>query len=145
MGNAYVDRFASPTRDQVAARVTQLPGTGNGDDSLDGVVTRKPEPSAKPAADPLACFSQHLQARMRLLGWDQGDLQEHAGIKTPQVAARAVNGTGVDLGLAAKLAVVGLDLPGMLGVYECGTCAGYGGKPPKGCACLECGQEGSRG
>lgn len=116
------DLYQRPSREAIAAKVNgTLPGA----------------PKAAPPHDPLACFSRHLQARMRALGWDQVTLQERAGIKTPQVAARAVNGTGCDLGLAGRIAaLIGLDLAAMLGPYQCGTCHG---DPPSGYTCLECG------
>lgn len=92
--------------------------------------------------DPLRNFAVHLQARMRLLNWTQQDLQDRAAIKTPQIAARAINGTGVDLGLAGRIAdLIGLDLGYMIRPYECGTC---NGEPPTGYQCLECGTEGER-
>lgn len=89
--------------------------------------------------DYLGRFAKHLQARMRVLAWDQAALQEHAEIKTPQLAARAINGTGCDIGLAGRIAAaVGSSLPAMLIPYQCGTCHG---EPPPGFVCLECGTE----
>ena len=114
--------YPRPDRDQIAARVKagqQAPG---------------PEPDA------LARFARHLRGRMRALGWDQAQLQQRAGIKTPRVAAGAVNGTRCDLGLAERIAaLVGSDLAAMIGPYLCSTCAG---QPPAGFRCLECGTEG---
>lgn len=103
---------------------------------VQGVVEPEPEPTAAP--DPLACFSVHLSARMRALGWDQTRLQERAGI-SPHVAAKAINGNGCDLAVAGKIAaVVGGHLATMIGPYICATCAG---EPPQGYGCLECGTE----
>lgn len=94
------------------------------------------------APDYLRNFATHLSARMRALGRDQARLQQETGIKTPQVTARAINGTGVDLGLAGEIArAVGSMLPVMLGEYVCSTCEGA---PPAGFGCLECGTEGER-
>lgn len=107
-----------------------------------GAVVRElpgPASTPEPQGDALTCYSRHLRGRLRALGWDQAQLMKEAALKTPQVAARAINGTGCDLGLAERIAVaVGLDLPAMLGPYLCGTCAG---KPPAGFRCLECGTE----
>jgi hypothetical protein len=144
--STYTDRFASPSREEVAARVNGgLPGAGTAGNPARAVmvtdVTVTPEP--EPQAGPLANFAKSLQARMRLLGWDQSDLQEKAGIKTPQIAARAINGTSCDLDLAGRIAaLVGTDLAAMIGPYVCGTCDG---SPLKGFRCLECEREGERG
>jgi hypothetical protein len=82
---------------------------------------------------------------MRLLGLDQAGLGERAGV-SQSIVSRTVTGKGCDLGTAAKFAAaVGLDLVAMLGPYECGTCTRYGGNPPRGTMCLECGEEGARG
>jgi hypothetical protein len=90
------------------------------------------------SGDPLRNFAVHLAARMRALGWDQAVLQEKAGISA-HVAAKAINGTGADLGLAGKIAeLVGGQLAVMIGPYTCSTCDGT---PPKGYRCLECGAE----
>lgn len=117
--------YQRPSREEIAARVRgELPGG---------------PPAAPAPQDHLANFGTCLRARMRALGWDQAAIQERAGIKTPQAAARAINGTGVDLGVAARLAaLVGLDLAVMLAPYSCATCQG---EPPAGYSCLECGAE----
>lgn len=129
------DLYPRPSREAIAAQVgAQQPGTANGDDDLDDVVTRR-EPQA---SGPLANFSVHLAARMRALGWNQADLQEHAGIGA-HIAAKAINGTGCDIGVGEKIAAaVGGYFATMIGPYMCATCAG---EPPKGFACLECGTE----
>jgi hypothetical protein len=134
------DLYARPSREEIAARVnSQLPGGGNDDDDLDDVVTRKPEPVE--AQNYLENFSVHLRARMRALGWDAAQLVERTGI-TQITVTKAVNGSGVSLDIAGKLArEVGSMLPAMLGEYACGTCEGT---PPPGYACLECGTEGER-
>ena len=160
--SAYVDRFASPSRAEIAAKVgiaeiaakvgiaeiaakvgipKELPVSGahycdSGNCEVCGDGTGD-EPEQR-APDALACFAQHLTARMRALGWDQAQLQERAGISA-HVAAKAVNGTGCDLGIAGKIAaVVGGYLATMIGPYMCGTCGGDG-RP--GFRCLECGTE----
>lgn len=113
------DLYQRPDREAIAARVRAA----------------QPQPGA------LECFTAHLSARMRLLGWEQAALQERASI-SPQLAAKAINGTGVSLELAEKLAgLVGLTLATMISRYSCSTCSG---EPPAGFACLECGAEGSR-
>lgn len=119
------------------ARVrASLPGAGSQDDDLDGVVAKR-----ETGTEPLARFSQHLNARMRALGWTQQDLTGKSGFST-HVTGRAINGTGCDLATAGKLAVlVGSDLVTMISAYVCGTCTG---SPPAGFACLECGAEGER-
>jgi len=110
-------------------------------DRVNAQTTTPPGNNQEP--DPRVNFARHLQARMRLLGWTQDRLQKEAGIKSPQLAARAVNGTGVDLALAGKIAGrVGLPFSVMIGPYECGTCHGA---PPSGYRCLECETEGRRG
>lgn len=125
------DLYQRPSRDAIAAKVRgQLPGA---QPSPAGTAARNDPPG------PAANFGAWLRARMRALGWDQATLQERAGIKTPHIAARAINGTGVDLGAAAGIAaLVGLELTVMLGPYRCVTCDG---QPPAGFACLECGTE----
>jgi hypothetical protein len=121
------DLYPRPSREEIAARV-----------GFDDVLPAPARPETEQLPDPLACFAVHLTARMRALGWDQAKLQERAGIG-PHVAAKAVNGTGCDLGLAGKLAaVVGGYLAAMIGPYVCGTCCG---EPPAGFRCLECGTE----
>lgn len=125
----YSRQFASPSREEIAARVA----------ATEPAVIPVP-PAAPPSA--LQCFATHLAARMRLLRWDQAQLMEHAGIKTPQIAARAINGTGCDIALAETIAgIVGMDVSDMLQPYVCGTCHG---EPPAGFSCLECGAEGER-
>jgi Helix-turn-helix len=115
--------YKRPSRDEIAARV------------------RAALPGADTAAGPVQNFATHLSARMRALGWDQTILQERAGI-TPQVAARAINGTGVSLELAGQIAeLTGLTLAVMTGPYVCRTCRA---EPPAGFGCLECGAEGTR-
>lgn len=128
---ANTDRFRSPSRDEIAARVmSALPGASTGT-----------EAPVAPQGSPVQNFATHLQARMRALGWDQAAIQERAGI-TPQTAARAINGTGVSLELAGQLAgLAGLDLAVMIGPYVCSTCHG---EPRAGFACMECGTEGER-
>jgi hypothetical protein len=130
------DMYTRPSRDQIAAEVqarANLPGA-----SRDDAAAREPETKTQ---DYLKNFGTHLTARMRALGWTQADLQEHAKISA-HLAARAINGNGVELGLAAQLArAVGSMLPAMLGEYTCGTCEGM---PPPGYGCLECGTEGER-
>ena len=125
------DLYKRPSRDEIAARVMRsLPGAGD---------TAEEAPAEHGSA--VRNFGVHLSARMRALGWDQSALQEHAAI-TPQTAARAINGTGVSLELADKIAALaGLTLAVMTGPYTCGTCAG---QPPAGYGCLECGAEGER-
>lgn len=117
------DLYQRPSRDEIAARHAAAD-------------------TARKAAEPpdhMARFAQHLAARMRALGLDQAQLQERAGIKSPQIAARAINGTGCDIVLAGKIAAaLGSDLTAMLAPYTCGTCAG---QPHAGFACLECGAE----
>jgi len=117
------DLYQRPSREEIAARVNgTLPGA------------RKPEPQP----DPLASFARHLKARMRALGWDQEQLEQRSGL-SQRIAARAINGTYVDLETAGKIAaIVGSHLAAMLGPYKCGTC---NGTPPPGYACLECGAE----
>jgi hypothetical protein len=111
-----------------------LPVAEAGDDLADVVTRRGPREAVA-----LANFAVHLNARMRALGWDQAKLMERADIKTPQIAARAINGTGCDLGLAERIAAaVGGYLATMIGPYMCSTCTG---EPPAGFACLECGAE----
>lgn len=124
------DLYPRPSREEIAAKYAA-------DDEIEVIVTkREPEPQESP--DPLACFSVHLSARMRALGWDQTRLQERAGI-SPHVAAKAINGNGCDLAVAGKIAaVVGGHLATMIGAYICATCAG---EPPAGFGCLECGTE----
>jgi hypothetical protein len=137
------DLYQRPTREEIAARVgvpETLPtpqghycDSGNCEVCGDGTGD---EPVA--ASNPLACFSVHLSARMRALGWDQAKLQERAGIGA-HVAAKAMNGTGCDLALAGRIAaLVGGYLAAMIGPYVCGTCEG---EPPAGFGCLECGAE----
>jgi hypothetical protein len=132
------DMYTRPSRDEIAAELGIRPGA---DDGLDDVVThREPEP-LKPAQY-LRNFAIHLNARMRALGWDQTDLQREAGIATPRVTAKAMNGTGVALDIAAGIArAVGSHLPAMLGPYVCTTCEGT---PPPGYQCMECDTEGER-
>jgi len=141
------DLYPRPTREEIAARVgvpETLPvpvghycDSGNCEVCGDGTGD-EPQPETAWAPDPLACFSVHLSARMRALGWDQVTLQERAGIGA-HIAAKAINGTGCDLALAGKLAaLVGGYLAAMIGPYVCGTCTG---EPPAGFACLECGAE----
>lgn len=138
------DLYPRPSREEIAAKYIDTLGEraaavaqGVADDDLSDVVTRRePEPQESP--DPLACFSVHLSARMRALGWDQTRLQERAGI-SPHAAAKAINGNGCDLAVAGKIAaVVGGHLAAMIGPYICATCAG---EPPQGFGCLECGTE----
>jgi hypothetical protein len=139
--STYADRFVSPTREEIAAQVSaSLPGKPR---------VRVPDPVPDPAGDvapepdtdPLACFSVHLRASMRAFGWLQEDLQERAGIGA-HVAARAINGTGCDLGVAGKIAALtGRPLAVMIGPYACGTCDGT---PPAGFRCMECSVEGAR-
>jgi hypothetical protein len=126
--------YEPPSRQRIAEHVTgQLSGTANGDDDLDGIVRRR-----EPPGDPLANFAIHLKARMRALGWDQAQLQKRAEVSA-HVAAKAVNGTGCDLALAGKIAVLaGVDLAVMIGPYACGTCQGNG---RAGFICRECGKE----
>jgi hypothetical protein len=130
--------YEPPSRQRIAERVTgHLPGTGNHEDDLSDVITRR-----EPPGDPLANFAVHLKARMRALGWDQAQLQERAEVSA-HVAAKAVNGTGCDLALAGKIAaLVGSGLTAMIGPYRCQTCEG---KPPAGFRCMECDKEGPRG
>lgn len=110
------DPYPRPDRDEIARRVK----------------------ASLPPPPALECFASHLSARMRVLGWDQADLQAKAEISS-HVASKALNGTGVELGTAEKIAsVVGRELPYMLMPYQCTTCLGA---PPKGFACLECGTE----
>lgn len=124
------DLYPRPSREEIAERYINdvaLPEAA-------ALAPAKPEPTP----DPLACFSVHLSARMRALGWDQATLQERAGIGA-HIAAKAMNGTGCDLALAGRLAaLVGGYLAAMIGPYVCGTCTG---EPPRGFACLECGAE----
>lgn len=129
----YTERkFGSPTRDEVARRLVRPKDDGGDlDDAVAGDDGQAP--------DALANFSEHLRARMRALGWDQAQLVQRAGIKTPQLAARAINGTGCDLRLAGRIArVTGGDLAVMIGPYVCGTCDGQG-RP--GFICRECGKD----
>lgn len=131
--------YKSPTREEIARRVNGdlPPATANGHDMLSDVVARR-----EPQGEPLANFAFHLQARMRALGWDQAQLQQRADI-TAHLAAKAVNGTGCDLALAGKIAVlIGSDLAAMVGPYHCQTCEG---KPPAGFRCMECDEAGPRG
>jgi hypothetical protein len=120
------DLYPRPTREQIAAKIRGvLPGA-----------EPKPEPSEP--TDYLTNFGTHLRARMRALGWDQAQLQSRAGIGV-HIAARAINGTGCDIGVAGKIAaLVGISLTAMISSYRCGTCHG---EPPAGYACLECGTE----
>lgn len=112
------DLYQRPSREQIAARVNAAKSPG-----------------------PLTCFAIHLRARMRALGWEQADLQEHAAISA-HVAGRVLNGSFCDLGLAAKIAVlVGRPLTTMISAYRCGNCDGT---PPPGFTCQECGTEGPR-
>jgi len=129
-GAAAEDMYPRPSRDAIAARVVAaLPGADAGEDA------------ARADAGPVRNFAIHLSARMRALGWDQASVQERAGI-TAQTAARAINGTGVSLELAAQLAeLTGSALAVMIGPYVCRTCQG---EPPAGFGCLECGTEGHR-
>jgi hypothetical protein len=114
------DMYPRPSREQIAEQV------------------KAAAPATPEASAALGNFAVHLAARMRALGWDQATLQEKAGI-SDRIAAKAMNGTGVDLGLAGKLAgIVGGYLATMIGPYLCATCAGA---PPPGYACLECGTE----
>lgn len=138
-------RFASPSREEIAARVADGDPADEFFRRRDAAQAAVGETAAAalqpgtPEPGPLANFAVHLQARMRALGWDQAQLMERAGIKTPQVAARAINGTGVDLGLAGRIAgAVGGYLATMIGPYSCSTCHG---EPPEGYGCLECGTE----
>lgn len=113
----------------------QSGAAGRRADDLDDLVRPVPAP------DPLAAFALHLKARMRALGWDVPRLREELGISA-HIAGKAVNGTALDLGLAARIAArVGRELPEMLGAYKCGTC---NGTPPAGFTCNECGTEGAR-
>lgn len=133
------DLYTRPSREQIAARVNgQLPGAASDDDGLDDVVTRK---KPQQDGDPLACFSTHLRARMRALGWDTAQLVERSGI-TQITITKAINGSGVSLEIAGKLAaLVSSRLVEMIGPYTCGTCEGM---PPSGFQCMECSTEGTR-
>jgi hypothetical protein len=130
---AAEDLYKRPDRDEIRDRVlASLPGAGK--------ATGGNRPGDGTSAA-VRNFAVHLSARMRALGWDQSSIQDRAGI-TAQTAARAINGTGVGLDLAEKIAVlVGLTLAVMIGPYTCRTCSG---EPPHGFACLECGTEGDR-
>lgn len=120
------DLYPRPSRDEIAARHAAA-----------DTARKAATPPGPP--DYMARLARHLAARMRALGIDQAQLQERAGIKSPQVAARAINGTGCDIALAGKIAAaLGSDLAAMLQPYTCGTCAG---QPHAGFACLECGTE----
>lgn len=116
------DLYPRPSRDQIAARVTG---------SLPGAQQATPP-------DYVARFAQHMTARMRALGLDAAAIIERTGLSQPTVS-RALNGTGVALEIASRLAAdVGSALPAMLEPYVCGTC---NGSPHAGFACLECGAE----
>lgn len=120
------DLYQRPDRDAIAAKVHgTLPGA--------------PKPPPPPAApDYVASFGSHLRARIRVLGLTHGEVAKRAGM-SGAAASRAINGHGVHLGTAAKIAViVGSDLLAMLQPYACGTCHG---QPPPGYACLECGTQ----
>jgi len=147
------DLYPRPNRGAIAARVlASMPGANaeaeetpvpashycdSGNCSVCGDGTGdKPE-----TPDVMARYATHLRARLRALGWTQGELEERAGVSAPTIA-RAVNGTNVSLDIAAKLAsVVGSTLITMIGEYTCGTCQG---SPYPGYRCLECGEEGER-
>lgn len=149
------DLYPRPSREAIAARFE----TPEPPRVVQGIVEREPtpishycdsgncevcgdgtgdEPQQEETPGPLANFATHLAARMRALGWDQAQLQERAGISA-HVAAKAINGTGCDIGVGERIAAaVGGYLATMIGPYMCVTCAG---EPPKGFACLECGTE----
>ena len=135
------DLYQRPDRDAIAARVRAAESAkttvdGIVDDLGDAVTRDEPD-----ASDVLPCFATHLRARLRALGWTQGELEERAGTSAP-TAARALKATGVSLDIAARLAVlVGSTLVTMIGPYTCGTCQG---SPYPGYRCLECGAEGER-
>jgi hypothetical protein len=122
------DLYPRPDRDAIAARVHgQLPGA-----------PPAPAPAKPEAPDYVANFGANLRARLRVLGLAHTELAKRAGM-SGGAASRAINGHGVHLGMAAKIAVItGGDLITMLGTYSCGTC---GGQPPPGYACLECGTQ----
>lgn len=128
------DLYPRPSRETIAAQVlAQQPAAADGGDPYEVAVTPR-----EPLQDPVKNFAVHLSARMRALGWDQAKLREHSGLSL-HVLGRAMNGNGVELGVADQLAgITGGYLATMIGPYMCSTCTG---EPPKGFGCLECGAE----
>ena len=97
--STYTDRFAGPSREEVAARVNGgLPGAGTAGDQALAVtvtdVTVAPEP--EPQARPLSNFATSLQARMRTwTSWLPGSRRR---------AGRSEHGTAIRLPAAPRSA-----------------------------------------
>jgi hypothetical protein len=140
--STYADRFVSPTREEIAAQVSaSLPGKPR---------VRVPDPAGdvppEPAPDggTLGCFAVHVRTALRVRGWGYKELAHAIGVHATPVRM-ATEGSACTLDLAAAIAdFLGKDLGVMVQPYTCGTCADYGGTPPAGLRCMECGTEGAR-
>lgn len=128
------DMYRRPSRERIAEQVAAT----------------HPEQPAAPVADAaqaagpddvVAWFGAHARAGLAARGWLVRDLAERAGDTAGNVS-QALNGAKCPLALAGRIAAAfGIPLAEMVVPYACRTCAGYGGSPPKGTACLECGAE----
>jgi len=127
------DLYQRPSRDAIAARVN---GNQRAQEAAAAAVTER-----QPASDVVALFAVHVRARLSARGWTLSDLSGRTGDSTGNLA-QAIKGSKCPLAIAGRIAgAFGVPLAEMLVPYRCRTCAGYDGKPPAGCKCLECGDE----
>lgn len=121
--------YPRPSREEIAERVKAITSTQD-----TGVKAPQPD-------DVVALFGIHVRARLAARRWTLEDLSKRTGDGTGNLA-QAIRGSKCPLAIAGRIAAAfSVPLAEMLVPYTCGTCAGYGGKPPQGCRCLECGAE----